>query len=155
MNNSITIKILITSVIFGLMSCSSNNATQTDAEKLRLDCLANNTAEIPDLIVTNIYKKPSIPYYYYVEYMNIGTASNEGDFLIYLSSSKGEYPGNANYRFTIPEPCTFTSTGGYGVSLLGITETESAEITAEIDWEDRVVEEDEENNIFVKQVNAQ
>lgn len=157
--NNITI---ICTVIISLVviSCDSRNEESPvninvqNIETIVAECLSNDTAIKPDLIITNIYKKEGIPYYYYVEYMNIGAATNVGDFLIKLSSPKGEFPGNSFYRIPVPAPCSVVETGGYTVGLVGIAETESAEITAEIDWEERVSEIDEENNSYTTIVNA-
>ena len=108
----------------------------------------------PDLIVLDVFKKPGIPYYYYVRYMNIG-APAQGDFLIRLSSENGTFPGNHLYRFPVPEPCSIRETGGYTVGLLNVAQTQPATIRVDIDWEQRVDETSEVNNTLIKLVATQ
>jgi hypothetical protein len=109
------------------------------------------TIGIPDLVIVDIYEDAAKGYLY-VKYENIGTGASNQDFLIKLSSAKGEFPGNPNYRFPVPEPGVVMETGGFGIGLIGMTGTESAEVTAEIDWEGRVNELNDNNNTLTKMV---
>lgn len=143
-------------LIFGfiflmLFSCASiiERAVdiKPDVKKLVATCLSNNDAKKPDLIITSIHKKEGKSYYYYIKYMNIG-APSRGDFLISLSSARGQYPGNSYFRFPLPAPCLEKETGGITVGLVGVSETASVKLTAEIDWEKRVSESNEKNNFY-------
>lgn len=103
-----------------------------------------------DLVITDIYTKAENPNAVYVKYINYGDAIPGDDFLIKLSSSKGSFEGNSNHRFTVPEPNIETETGAYQLDLLSLAKNESAQITAEIDWEDRLDEKDKSNNRLSK-----
>jgi hypothetical protein len=105
----------------------------------------------PDLVVTDIIFDPAIPVYIYVEYMNIG-AAGEGDFLIKISANEQSFPGNSYYRFPVPQPGDVERTGGFTIGLIGLQQGDTAEITAEIDWEGRVDESNENNNVLTKTV---
>jgi formylglycine-generating enzyme required for sulfatase activity len=106
---------------------------------------------LPDLIITDIVHKSSGIVVYY---MNQGSGTGSGDFLIKVSSLETgqSFPGNAYYRFEVPAPGQVTRTGGLGISLIGLYEGMESTISAEIDWEGRVTEADENNNIFQKQI---
>ena len=123
-------------------------------EKVNFDEKNQEMAQIrnkPDLIVADItYKDP----YIYVSYINQGLSKGEGDFLIKVSVSKTEksFGGNHYYRFKTPKPDEIQKTGGITIGLVGLEKGMEAIITAEIDWEERVFESNETNNIFYKQV---
>jgi len=119
----------------------------------------NNNQEastaMPDLVITDIFQDGR---YLYVTYQNTG-ALGGGDFLIKLTNNdtNDSYEGNSFYRFPVPVPNTFQSTGGYTLNLIGLQEGVSvnASVTAEIDWEQRVVESNESNNVFTKDIQIQ
>lgn len=105
----------------------------------------------PDLIITDInYKEP----YIYVSYTNQGPGMIPGDFLISISHRKTDkrFPGNKLYRFKVPKPGEIQRTGGFTIGLIGLEKGMTAIIMAEIDWENRVTEAKEDNNIFYKQL---
>jgi hypothetical protein len=106
---------------------------------------------LPDLIITDIVYKPSGIVVYY---MNQGSGTGSGDFLIKVSSLETgqSFPGNAYYRFEVPEPGQVNRTGSFGINLIGLYEGVESTIRAEIDWEGRVTEANENNNVFQKQI---
>jgi len=132
---------LIPIAIF-VLSCSQGTDTNTTAGD-------NNQA---DLVITDIFKKPGKPDAIYVKYKNVGSAAVGESFLIKLSSAKGSFQGNHNYRFEVPEPGTEVTSGAYIIDLLSIANDETAKITAEIDWEQRAPESNEANNSLTKVV---
>ena len=106
---------------------------------------------LPDLIITDVvYRSGGIVIYY----MNQGSGAGDGDFLIRISSLETEtsFDGNSYYRIEIPDPGQAARSGSFGVGLIGLYEGMESTIMAEIDWENRVVEADEENNVFEKRV---
>lgn len=108
---------------------------------------------LPDLVVTDIfYDYP----YIRVKYCNLGEGVGSGDFLIKLRNNQSgqEFGGNPYYRFAIPRPKECKLTGGYTPSLIGLTYGQTASVTAIIDWEQRVVESNENNNTFTKTISA-
>lgn len=122
--------------VFLIYSCSDSTTTSSNQQS--------------DLVITDIYTKPGNPNAVYVKYINLGEAKPGEDFLIKLSSSKGSFDGNSNHRFTVPDPNVETETGAYQIDLLSLAKNESAQITAEIDWEGRVDEKSRSNNRFSK-----
>lgn len=124
-----------------LLSCGQGTGTDTTA--------GDNKA---DLVITDIFKKPGKTDAIYVKYQNIGDAAAGESFLIKLSSAKGSFKGNHNYRFDVPEPGTEVISGAYNIDLLSLDSNETAQITAEIDWEQRTPESNETNNSLTKVV---
>ncbi len=108
-----------------------------------------NFTNLPDLIVTDITHEGP---YIYVHYMNQGFVGSKGDFLIKISAEGKSFEGNAYYRFKIPEPGEETKTGGFTIGLIGLEKDMTSIVTAEIDWENRVDERNENNNVFHKQI---
>lgn len=110
---------------------------------------------MPDLVITDMYQDGP---YIKVTYKNIGAPGN-GDFLIKLTnnSTGGSFPGNSFYRFPVPPPNVLQTTGGFTLGLIDLQQgvSENADLTAEIDWEERVAESDESNNILTKMVQIQ
>ncbi len=106
---------------------------------------------LPDLIITDIVYKPGGILVYY---MNQGSGTGEGDFLIRISALETgvSFDGNSYYRFEVPRPGQADRTGSFGASIVGLYEGMEGTIRAEIDWENRVVEMDEENNVFQKRI---
>ncbi len=106
---------------------------------------------LPDLIITDIVYKPGGIIVYY---MNQGPGTGTGDFLIRISALEtgASFDGNSYYRFEVPEPGQADRTGSFGTSVLGLYERMEGTIKAEIDWENRVAEADEENNVFQKHI---
>ena len=112
---------------------------------------ANPAAEpgVPDLVVLDLcYEGP----YVTVAYANLGTGVGERDFLIKLSTQQGEFGGNSYYRFEVPPPQNVMHTGGFTIGLIGLEQGDNELVTAEIDWEGRVAESDEDNNVHSKQL---
>ncbi|MBU3905052.1 MAG: hypothetical protein KJ906_02815 [Nanoarchaeota archaeon] len=107
---------------------------------------------LPDLIVSNVYYDG--PSYIFVDYCNIGNGSSASDFLIKIQNqSTGlEYGGNFLYRFPVPAPGTCATTGGFTCGILGLTCGDLINISVSIDWEKRVNESDETNNMLSKQI---
>ncbi len=106
---------------------------------------------LPDLLITDIvYRSGGIVVYY----MNQGSGTGDGDFLIKISSLETEsnFVGNSYYRFEIPDPGQATRSGSFGTGLIGLYEGMESTVRAEIDWENRVVEADEENNVLEKRI---
>jgi formylglycine-generating enzyme required for sulfatase activity/serine/threonine protein kinase len=105
----------------------------------------------PDLIITDIVYKPRGIIVYY---MNQGSGTGSGDFLIMVSSLETgqSFPGNAYYRFEVPAPGQVARTGSLGINLIGLHEGMESTIRAEIDWERRVTEASEDNNVFQKRI---
>jgi len=106
---------------------------------------------LPDLVITDVvYRSGGIVVYY----MNQGSGTGDGDFLIKISSLEtGEsFNGNAYYRFELPDPGQAARSGSFGAGLIGLYEGMESTIRAEIDWENRVAEADEENNVFEKRI---
>jgi hypothetical protein len=62
------------------------------------------------------------------------------------------FPGNAYYRFEVPAPGQVARTGSLGINLIGLHEGMESTIRAEIDWERRVTETSEDNNVFQKRI---
>jgi len=131
---------LLIPISFLLLSCSQEAGTDT------------TTSNQVDLVITDIFKKPGNPDAIYVKYQNIGDAVEGSSFLIKLSSANGSFQGNHNYRFEVPEPGTEVISGAYKIDLLSIANDETAQITAEIDWEQRTSESNEANNSLTKVV---
>ena len=104
---------------------------------------------MPDLVVLDLCYKPP---YVTVAYANLGNGLGERDFLVKLSTENGEFGGNRYYRFEVPPPQQVTHTGGFTIGLLGLQQGDSALVTAEIDWEGRVAESNEDNNVHSKQL---
>jgi len=125
-----------------ILSCSQGTGTDTTAGD-------SNQA---DLVITDIFKKPGRPDAIYVKYQNVGGAAVGESFLIKLTSAKGSFQGNHNYRFEVPEPGTEVISGAYKIDLLSLDSDETAQITAEIDWEQRTAESNEANNSLTKVV---
>ena len=106
-------------------------------------------AGVPDLVVLDLcYEGP----YVTVAYANLGTGVGERDFLIKLSTQQGEFGGNSYYRFEIPTPQHVMHTGGFTIGLIGLEQGDNEVVTAEIDWEGRVAESNEDNNVHSKQL---
>ncbi|MBW2976610.1 hypothetical protein KY347_04145 [Candidatus Woesearchaeota archaeon] len=105
---------------------------------------------IPDLIVEDLYY--SGPYYIKVKYCNVGDASSESDFLIKLRNEENgkEFPGNHYYRFKVPAAGECKETGGFTCGLIGISCGDRVNVSAIIDWEQRVEESNENNNKMTK-----
>lgn len=106
-------------------------------------------SNLPDLIVTDITQEGR---YIYVHYMNQGLVGGEGDFLIKISALGKSFEGNRYYRFKIPAPGQIRKTGGFTLGLIGLKKGMEKIVTAEIDWEKRIDERNENNNVFHKQV---
>lgn len=108
---------------------------------------------LPDLIVQDIYYDEP---YIRVRYCNIGSGTSTSDFLIKLKNNKTgqEYGGNPYYRFKVPQPGKCEVTGGYTPSLIGLSYGQFALVTAIIDWENRVVEANENNNLLTKTIGS-
>lgn len=106
----------------------------------------------PDLTIKDIYYEGS--YYIKVKYCNVGSGSSTDDFLIKLRNEDTgkEYPGNSYYRFKVPAPGKCAVTGGYTCSLIGLSYGERATVSAIIDWENRVDESNENNNVLTKTI---
>lgn len=107
--------------------------------------------KIPDLIISDIsYKDP----YIFVSYSNQGLGQGEGDFLIRLTNSRTQksFKGNSYSRFRMLEPNQEEKTGGFSAGLIGLKKGDVGVVTAEIDWEDRVYEANERNNMFTKKI---
>ncbi len=104
---------------------------------------------VPDLVVLDLcYEGP----YVTVAYANLGTGVGERDFLIKLSTQQGEFAGNSYYRFEVPPPQHVMHTGGFTIGLVGLEQGDNEVVTAEIDWEGRVAESNEDNNLHSKQL---
>jgi hypothetical protein len=104
---------------------------------------------LPDLVVEDIYQDG--PDYLVVKYRNVG-AADQGDFLVRLSAGDQSYGGNPLYRFPVPPPGEVQETGGVTISLIGLEQGSEADVTAEIDWEERVPETDEDNNTYTEHI---
>ncbi|MFH1431746.1 MAG: CARDB domain-containing protein, partial [archaeon] len=113
----------------------------------------NETAK-PDLVVRDIYYDGS--YFIKVKYCNIGSGSSDSDFLIKLRNENTgtEFPGNRYYRFKVPAPGMCELTGGYTCSLIGAFCGDYINISATIDWEGRVNESNENNNVLAKTIGS-
>jgi len=111
-----------------------------------------SVSNLPDLAITDIFQDG--PYYLKVKYKNIGAAAN-GDFLIKLSANGKSFGGNPSYRFQVPPPQAEQTTGGFTIGLIGLQQGSVADVTAEIDWEQRVAESNENNNVFIKNIQIQ
>ncbi|MBN1502636.1 hypothetical protein JW930_03760 [Candidatus Woesearchaeota archaeon] len=111
--------------------------------------------ELPDLKIDNIYYSGGV--YIYVKYCNNGVASSDDDFLIKLTNlDTGEsFPGNYYYRFPVPSPGSCKVTGGYTPGLIGLSYGEYGHVRGEIDWEGRVEESDETNNVLDKYIGTE
>jgi hypothetical protein len=106
-------------------------------------------AGVPDLVVLDLcYEGP----YVTVTYANLGTGVAEDDFLVKLSTQQGEFGGNSYYRFEVPPPQHVMHTGGFTIGLIGLEQGDNEVVTAEIDWEGRVAESNEDNNVHSKQL---
>jgi hypothetical protein len=119
----------------------------------------NNNKEVPipmpDLVITDIFQDGP---YLKVTYKNVGSLVG-GDFLIKLTNNNtnDSFGGNPLYRFVVPTPNVLQTTGGYTLGLIGLQQGVSinANVTAEIDWEQRVDESNESNNVFTKDIQIQ
>lgn len=89
-----------------------------------------------------------------VKYKNIGGAGG-GDFLVKLSAGAQAFGGNPLYRFPVPPPQVEMATGGFTIGLIGLQQGSVADVTAEIDWEHRVAESNENNNTLTKNIHIQ
>ena len=107
---------------------------------------------LPDLVVTDIFQDG--PHYLVAKYKNIG-AAGQGDFLIKFSAGALSFPGNSLYRFPVPPPGEEQQTGGLTIGLIGLQQGSVADVTAEIDWEQRVNESNEDNNVLTKHIQIQ
>ena len=103
----------------------------------------------PDLIVTDIIQDGSLSLR--VKYKNIGLAG-DGDFLIKIKAVGKSFGGNLLYRFPAPTPGEELVTGGITIGLIGLSTGSVADVTAEIDWEHRVDEQNEHNNSLTKHI---
>ena len=103
-----------------------------------------------DLVITDIIQDGP---YFKVTYKNIGVL-RDGDFLIKITNNTtaDSFAGNPYYRYIVPAPNKELITGGLGFNLIGLQKGDLASITAEIDWEQRVDENYESNNIFTKKL---
>ncbi|MFN8610760.1 MAG: hypothetical protein U0931_24680 [Vulcanimicrobiota bacterium] len=99
----------------------------------------------PDLVIDDVYYDGQN--YFKVKYHNQGGAGS-GDFLIRLSSGQSSFGGNYLSRFPVPEPGQPQETGGYTIGLIGLQKGDSGRVRAEIDWEQRVDEQDRSNNVW-------
>jgi len=104
---------------------------------------------LPDLVIKDFYYKEGM---IYTEYCNIGDSVSMRTFLIKTESDTGTFLGNAYYPFSTPKPGECRLTGGLGIGLIGIKEGDIKEIVQTIDWENKVKESDEENNILKKTI---
>ena len=59
------------------------------------------------------------------------------------------------YRFVVPPPNELTTTEGFTIGLIGLQQGDGADVTAEMDWEHRVTESSENNNVFTKNIQIQ
>ncbi|RLF51527.1 MAG: hypothetical protein DRN24_04795, partial [Thermoplasmata archaeon] len=113
---------------------------------------AQNKSNLPDLIIKDIFYADEP--YIKVKYCNIGPVSSVDYFLIKLRNEDTgkEYSGNSYYRFKVPASGECMITGGYTSGLIGLSYGEKAKVTAIIDWEGRVNESNENNNILTKTI---
>ncbi|MGI6495978.1 MAG: hypothetical protein ACOX5G_07805 [Kiritimatiellia bacterium] len=106
---------------------------------------------LPDLVVQDIYYDSD---YIKVKYCNLGDSFGSGDFLIKLrnEATGKEFLGNSYHRFNIPQPGHCVDTGGFNCSLIGISCGDNIQISAEVDYEKRVTESNENNNSITKYI---
>jgi hypothetical protein len=108
-----------------------------------------NPQGLPDLVITDI---TADNINLCVHYKNQGKGVTGADFLVQIKCGNQSFDGNYFYRFTVPPPGQEVKTGGFNHNLIGLKPGDEAEVTAIIDWEDRVRETDKKNNTFTKTV---
>lgn len=106
-------------------------------------------ANKPDLVVIDIFQDG--PHYLSVKYKNIGAAGT-GTFLFKMSAGNQWYGGNSLYPFDVPPPGEERTAEGFTMGLIGLTSGVAADVTAEIDWENHVDEQNENNNTMTKHI---
>ena len=103
---------------------------------------------LPDLMIKDIYYSGPAPYIYFT-YCNNGKGASVEEFNIKLQTADGMFPGT----FSVPMPGCCLTTGGITIGLIGAKEGDIKEVTAYIDWENKVKESNEENNTMEKTIN--
>jgi hypothetical protein len=85
---------------------------------------------------------------YVVRYCNVGEIAGSETFRVRLrNDSNGQQISSPpNNQFAIPAPGACDNTGGFTCALIGSTCTDSIAVTATVDVDDTVIEENEANN---------
>jgi len=115
-------------------------------EPERADLVAQ--AGLPDLVVKDIFYKNGLA----VTYANQGAGATGADFLVKWTANGTYRDGNDYYRFWVPPPGKSNDTGGMSLSLFDLRPGQRVQVTAEVDWENRVRESNEDNNRLTKWV---
>ncbi len=110
----------------------------------------NTGNKLPDLVITDITAGDGRIYVYYE---NRGAAA-PGKFEIQVSAGKRTFSPK-DYPMDIPAPGIVKKTGGFSKTLFGVEHSKSFAVTATIDWDNRVAEQDEKNNVFRKTITGQ
>lgn len=87
-----------------------------------------------------------------VTYANQGAGAIGADFFVKWIANGSYREGNSYYRFWVPPPGKSNDTGGMGINLFDLRPGQRVKVTAEVDWENRVRESDEDNNRLTKWV---
>lgn len=101
-----------------------------------------------DLIIEDFWYE--YPYYLKTRYCNYGKGVSDGKFLIKTIANNEEFSGNSFYPFSVPAPQSCEITGGLSISLLKLEIGKAYEVKEIIDWENKVMETNENNNELIK-----
>lgn len=117
------------------------------------DMLTFTTTNKPDLIIEDIYIENDL---IKVKYCNNGSATQSGKyFYIKMTINNTVHTGtsaNSNYLFEVPAVGNCKNTDGYFISYFGLSGKNTFEVKAEIDWEDKIDEDSESNNVLTKTI---
>lgn len=102
---------------------------------------------LPDLVIKDIFYDGI---HLKAKYCNVGGKSSDEKFLIAVSSMKTFFAGNPNYPYDVPKPGECKVMGGLTIGLVGAKKNEPEKIAYIIDWQEKVKESNEENNVRVE-----
>ena len=100
----------------------------------------------PNVAITDIAASQT---YVYIKYVNNGAANTTGKFTIQISTSTKTFTSSS---YSIPAPGVSTQTGGFALSLIGLTPGATANVTATLKWVAGTVPTDTAGSTFSKTI---